>query len=183
MLVSFDLAVDYVLEREGGLEEDKDGKDPGGISKYGISLRFLLNLTDPRKYGFSPGTINKGTIEQLTLDQAKALYKGEFWDHFPIATINNQANANFIFDMAVNMGIAPAVKCAQRACCAVMKRRAALADDGIMGNATIEMINHCSSYLLPAMRSERAGEYRMIAVINPGEKEDLDGWLTRAYGA
>ena len=180
-MVSFDLAVDYVFGNEGVLEES--ASDPGGITKYGISLRFLLNVADLRKYGFSPGTINGDTIRELTIAQAKALYKGEFWDHAPFQTINNQQNANFIFDMAVNMGISPAIKCAQRACCAVMKRRAALVDDGVLGNGTIEMINHCGPYLLPAMRSERAGEYRMIAVINPGEKDELEGWLTRSYGS
>ncbi len=179
-MVDFDIAVTYVIENEGNLEEDAN--DPGGITKYGISLRFLKAITDPKKYGFSTDSINSDTIKELTIPQAKSLYKGEFWDHAPFERINNQSNCNFIFDMAVNMGISPAIKCAQRACWAVLRQRNVVVDDGILGNQTLSLLNQCSAYLLPAMRSERAGEYRMIVEKNPNEKEYLDDWLTRSYG-
>src|SRR5271168_2938653 len=158
---SFDEAVDYVIGNEGGLEGDLDGRDPGGISNLGISLRLLkgISASSLRKYGIAgtPQTINTDTIRDLTLDQAKAVYKGEFWDHAPFGTINNQANCNYIFDMAVNQGIAPAIKCAQRACWAVQGIMNVTPDDGVMGEDTIDLINRNSVYLLPAMRSERAG--------------------------
>lgn len=180
----FALAVEYVLAREGGLQDDAN--DKGGITNMGISLRFLKSLSADslRQYGFvaNPETINRVDIEQLTPAQAKSLYKGEFWDHVPFQSINNQANCNFLFDMAVNMGIAPAIKCAQRACWAVMKQKEIIKDDGVMGNLTISMINQCCFYLLPAMRSERAAHYRLILEQSPSQKEFFDGWLNRAYG-
>lgn len=176
----FDAAVDYVLLQEGELEESPN--DPGGITKYGISLRFLKALTDPKRYGFTAETINSDTIKELTIDKAKELYKGEFWEHAPFDKINNQTNCNYIFDMGVNMGIAPAIKCAQRACWAVMRKRNIIVDDGILGNETLSLINQCGGLLLYTMRSERAGEYRLIADRNPPEKEYLDDWLNRSYG-
>lgn len=176
----FNSAVVYVLQNEGGLQEDP--KDSGGITNYGISLRFLRSIKDSKKYGINAETINSETIKELTLDQAKSIYKQEFWDHAPFERINNQNNCNFIFDMAVNMGISPAIKCAQRSCWAVLKQRNILVDDGILGNQTIELMNRCSIYLLAAMRSERAGDYRLIAEKNPNDKEYLNGWLNRSYG-
>lgn len=177
----FNTAVDYVIANEGGLEEP-DSSDPGGISNHGISLRLLKALTDPKKYGFSADSITADTIRDLTLDQAKAIYQGEFWDHAPFDKILNQDNCNFIFDMAVNMGIAPSIKCAQRACWAVAKKRGFIPDDGILGDITIGWINEFDIHLLAAMRSERAGEYRMIAEKQPQDKIYLDDWLTRSYG-
>jgi len=176
----FDKALQYVLENEGGLEEDSN--DPGGITKNGISFRFLKSIPPERLRLYNIAIyISTDTIRDLTLEQTKALYKGEFWDHAPFQAINNQTNCNFIFDMAVNMGIAPSIKCAQRACWSVLKDKNAVVDDGILGNETIFLINQCSSYLLPAMRSERAGEYRLIIEKNPIDVKYLDGWIKRSY--
>lgn len=178
-MIDFDIAVNYVIKNEGGLEESQN--DPGGITKYGISLRFLKSLPDPRKYGFTAETINSDTIKALTIEKAKELYKGEFWDHAPFERINDQNNVNYIFDAAVNLGIAPAIKCAQRACWAVLKKRNIIVDDGMLGEETISTINLCALYFPAAMRSERAGEYRVIAEKNPNEKEYLSDWLDRSY--
>lgn len=177
---SFDIAVNYVIAKEGGLNIDQN--DAGGITNHGISLRFLKSLTDARKYGFDPETINSDTIRDLTLTQAKGLYKGEFWNNAPFERINNQNNANFIFDMAINMGIHPAIKSAQRACWAVKRKRNIIVDDGILGEKTIKMINECGVCLLPAMRSERAGDYRVIIERNQSDLKFQDGWMNRAYG-
>ncbi len=105
-------AVKYVLRFEGELSENP--KDPGGITKYGISLRFLKSIPPERlkSYGiFVAETINNEDIEHLTIDQAKTLYKGEFWDHLPLQRINNQSVINSLFDACINLGIAPAIKC------------------------------------------------------------------------
>lgn len=183
-MAQFDLAINYLLPQEGVIEDQ--AADPGGITKFGISLKFLKGLSNEklRNYGFSATaeTINRPDVEQLTLAQAKALYKGEFWDHAPFEKINNQDVCNYIFDMAVNMWIAPAIKCVQRAIWAVAQQRNIVAEDGILGHRTLDFINECDIHLLAAIRSERAGDYRVDAVLNPAEgKVDLNGWLNRAY--
>jgi lysozyme family protein len=84
--------------------------------------------------------------------------------------------------MAVDMGIAPAIKCAQRAIWATQHNRALLVDDGILGEETLSYLNSVNAVeLLSAMRSERAGEYRLVAQHNPNENVYLDGWLNRSY--
>lgn len=178
---NFDDAVKNVLENEGGLS-DQNKHDKGGITKFGISLRFLKSL-DPAKlraYGIYSETISDDDIKHLNRDQAKAIYKGEFWDQAPFEKITNPDVARYIFDAAVNMGINPAVKIAQRAVWAIMKRRT-LTDDGIMGTHTIMAINHCNYLLLSALRSERGGYYRLIAQADADQQNNLNGWLNRAY--
>ena len=172
----FESAVLYVLRNEGGLSENPH--DPGGITNHGISFRFLKSILQERlkNYGIFD-EVNEDTIRHLTQDQAKLIYKGEFWNLAPFEKIYNQDFANYIFDMSINMGISPAIKCVQRACWAVMKRWDQLPDDGILGDRTLATIKMCAFLLMPALRSERANYYRSLGL----EKEFLHAWYNRTY--
>jgi lysozyme family protein len=173
------LAIAFILKNEGGLSQNPH--DKGGITNFGISLRFLKSLSPEtlKSYGIF-GEINEQTIIELKQYQASDIYHGEFWSHAPFEKIGNQEVANFVFDMAINMGISPAIKCLQRALWSVRKRRD-LVDDGILGEKTLSAIQLCGFLVLPAMRSERAGYYRLIAQNNVEEQNNLNGWLRRAY--
>jgi len=177
----FEPALAYLLQNEGGLEEDAN--DPGGITKNGISLRFLRVISPEqlKKYGIYDETVTDDTIRHLTPSQVSAIYKGEFWDHAPFDKIENQLHCNYIFDMAVNMGIAPAIKCVQRACWAIMKKWELLLDDGILGEKTLAAIKQCGFFIMPPMRAERGSYYRDIVEKYPQEKEFLKGWYDRTY--
>lgn len=176
---SFDEAIDFVLRNEKGLVNNSH--DNGKITNHGISLRFLKNLPADslRKYGVFE-EVSEDTIRHLTLEQAKKIYHDEFWLSAPFEKIGNQAHCNFIFDMAINMGIAPAIKCVQRACWAVMQKRD-LIDDGVMGVKTLDAIKRCGFLMMPPMRSERAGYYRLIVQNDGDQKDFINGWLNRAY--
>lgn len=176
----FDEAISFVIRHEGGLNVNQN--DRGGITNHGISLRYLRGLvtSDLVKYGIFE-TPSEETIKELTLAQAKNIYYGEFWLNAPFERIDNQEHANYIFDMAVNLGISPAIKCVQRACWAVMRRWDHLIDDGILGNKTIETIHRCGFMIMPAIRAERGNYYRNIVKNNPDQKEFLDGWYNRTY--
>jgi lysozyme family protein len=178
---SFEKAMEFVLQNEMGLEENN--KDPGGITNCGISLRFLKSLSEDlrKKYGIFDQEINEDTIRCLRLTQAKLIYKGEFWDCAPFEKIENQEHCNYIFDMAVNLGISPAIKCVQRACWAVMKRWENLEDDGILGNNTIQAIKMCGMFIMPPIRAERGSFYRSIVEKSPEQREFLKGWYDRTY--
>jgi lysozyme family protein len=179
----YEPAVEYVLEREKGLNENKDGRDPGGITNMGVSLRTLKEVPVERlrTYGI-PIYVDADTIRDLTVAQVKAFYRGEFWDHAPFYAINNQDVANYLFDACVNMDIAPGIKCLQRAIWALERDRSVILDDGILGLKTLEFVNGQNQFaLLSAMRSERAGSYRVDAILKPQENIDLDGWLNRSY--
>jgi lysozyme family protein len=175
----FEKALAFVLANEGVLREDST--DPGGITKYGISLRFLREVPPEtlRRAGiFEP--INEQTIRELTSDQAMWLYRLEFWEKAPFSQLQNQKNANYIFDMCVNHRLAQGIKIAQRAVCDCQKNREYLLDDGIMGAKTIQGINQAGFLLQYAMIGERSGFYRMLARVNPNQAKDLNGWLNRA---
>lgn len=82
----FDRAVDFVLEREGGLSEDPN--DPGGLTKYGISQKAYPNLD----------------IKNLTIDDAKKIYYEDYW----LKSGCNELNFPFdiiVFDTSVHCGV------------------------------------------------------------------------------
>jgi lysozyme family protein len=176
----YSLALEYLLRNEGALEENQ--KDPGGITNMGISLRFLKAVIEPAKYGIHDQNIDADTIRHLTISQVNDLYKGEFWDHSNFANISDQDVCNYVFDAAVNMGIAPAVKCLQRAIWACWKNRSTVLDDGIMGANTLIWVERCKpDKILAALRSERAGTYRAIIAENSDQELFYSGWMKRAY--
>lgn len=177
----FETAVNFVLRNEGGFNERM--ADRGGATNYGISLRFLKQIPADRikSYGIFEMDITRETILHLTMQQAKNIYQGEFWKHAPFEKIMNQEYCNYIFDMAINMGIAPAIKCVQRACWAVMKKWEQLKDDGILGDKTIQAIQLCGFLIMPALRAERGNYYRAIIVHDPEQESNLKSWFNRTY--
>ena len=178
----FSLALEVVLRNEGGLTEASPS-DPGGITNFGVSLRFLKAVINPSRYGVHDHVIDEDTIRHLSFTQVGALYKGEFWDAALFESIQDQDVCDYLFDMGINFGISPAVKCCQRAIWSVWGNKKVTKDDGILGPDTLMWIERCKpNVLIAAMRSERAGKYRLIAQATPELRPNLDGWLNRAYG-
>jgi lysozyme family protein len=106
----FEKAVAIVLEKEGVLSDD--ARDPGGLTKYGISKKAYPDLD----------------IANLTVDDAIAIYRRDYW-----AKIRGDdlawAFALPLFDCAVNQGSGAAIRFFQLA----LGVRA----DGAFGPATL----------------------------------------------
>lgn len=179
----FENSVEIVLSNEGGFVDNPH--DSGGATNFGLSLRFLrqLSLETLRKYGIfvAPEDLNVEHVKELTLDQAKNIYKGEFWDNAPYEKITIQKVADYIFDMAVNHGEHQAIKIAQRAIWASYAAINVIKDDGIFGDETLVAIDYLQGHILPCLRSERAGFMRLLAVKISKDEEFLNGWLNRCY--
>lgn len=177
--ISFEHAICFALQNEKGIEDRPN--DKGGITNFGISLRFLKSISSEnlKNYGIFD-EVTEETIRSLDLERVKKIYYDEFWIHAPFDKIMIQEQVNYIFDMAINMGISPAIKCVQRACWSVRRKRD-IVDDGILGENTIKAINMCGFLLMSALRSERAGFYRLIVQTEVDQKDFLNGWLNRAY--
>lgn len=110
---NFDICITPVLKNEGGTSNHP--LDAGKLTKYGISQRSYPKLD----------------IAALTADQAKALYKRDFWDanqldQFPLVV------AFEFFDCAINCGAGTAARLLQRA--------VGVAEDGIVGPITLAAV-------------------------------------------
>lgn len=99
-------AIDRVLSHEGGYVHDP--RDAGGETKWGISKRSYPLLD----------------IAALTRDEAKAIYRRDFWE--PVCKHTDDAALRFqLLDAAVNHGHGNATRMLQRAI--------GVADDGLFG--------------------------------------------------
>lgn len=174
----FDPAVDYVLRNEGKFVDDP--KDPGGATNFGISLSFLrkINSNKLKEVGIYSYP-DAQTIRNLTLGQAIKIYHDEFWLQHPFYRIESQDFADYLFDSVVNMGPKPAFVCLSRAIRA--HSPVIVSEYDTMTEKIINAVNDCWSHILPALRSERAAHYRILALRNPVLTKFLNGWLNRAY--
>lgn len=107
--MSFETAYQFTLGIEGGYVNDS--RDPGLETKYGISKRSYPDID----------------IKALTLEQAQAIYKRDYWKAASCERMPPKI-AVAVFDAAVNHGPKTAIKLLQRA----LK----VADDGEYGRIT-----------------------------------------------
>lgn len=124
-MTGFDLAFERVVGHEGGFGADP--KDRGNWTT-GIIGQGALRGT---KFGISAMSYPDLDIKNLTLEQAKAIYKRDFWDRAK-GDQYDTAIAYQLFDIAVNNGNGNAVRMLQRA--------AGVADDGQVGALTIAAV-------------------------------------------
>ena len=172
----FDPAFAYVINNERGFVDDP--KDPGGVTNFGISVRYAADYASD--YPFLDEMNLEASIESLTVENAKLIYRGEYWNEL-YSQIIGQDICNFVFDCAFSIGPAMAHRFAQRSCWSCGIPRSELVDDGVIGIKTIKAINFSIEKILPALRSERSNYYRLKIVQDPNKKRFEEGWLNRTY--
>lgn len=179
----FDHAIRVAWQHEGVYSNDPN--DPGGPTKYGISLRAAKAMGDLNGDGRldldidGDGDVDIDDIRALTADQAIRLYKLAYWDPYPYARLSKMLAVK-VFDLAINMGPKQAHILLQRALRSAAGR--ALLEDGIIGQNTIKAASEAyTPAVLAALRSEAAGFYRGLASARPASQKYLKGWLNRAY--
>lgn len=104
--MNFETAFDRLIGHEGGYVNNP--ADPGGETNWGISKRSYPGLN----------------IKKLTREQARAIYRADFWDRVHADRMYDGV-AFQVFDFAINSGIETAVRYLQRAI--------GVADDGHWG--------------------------------------------------
>lgn len=150
---TFDKAIDFVLQNEGGLVSDPH--DPGGLTNYGISQSAFPNED----------------IRNLTRDRAVELYRETYWRY---DGINSQRVATKLFDAHVNMGPVRAVRLMQLALGAI--QAGPVVADGVIGSHTIDSINAADEEAL--IDEYKAQLVRYYFGLN--QPEFIVGWVRRA---
>ena len=172
-MARFEDSIDYVLHHEGGYSDHP--ADPGGMTQWGISLRFL------RATGHDidgDGDIDGQDIRDLTINMAIELYFVEFWEPLGLDEIEAQPVATKILDLAVNTGAGRAVRIVQSALGKIGHK---VKVDGGFGPITRAAVNEADPVeLLDAIRKGQAAFYRRLAKKKPDMKVFLAGWLVRA---
>lgn len=177
-MADFKSAHEFTARWEGGLVDHK--ADPGGITKYGISLRWL------RSEGLEIGDIDldgdmdADDIRALTFDQASALYQQKFWNAYRLGDLP-QLMATIHYDCTVNTGPRQAALIAQRACNDfVGVYGCKLTVDGVFGPKTREFLTkYANPTLAHALVRQREGFYRRLVAQNNDMTVFFQGWMNR----
>lgn len=171
----FELAQVFTADKEGGFSDDK--RDPGGVTNYGVSLRFLRSIGHDVD---GDGGIDAADIKALTKADAKALFKEHFWDAMRLDGYP-PLTAIATYDCAVNAGIGRAAKCLQEAL--NFYPGEVLAVDGRIGPKTMARLRavSVSGDCALAMRCAKArrGFYIRLVVNNPEMACFRKGWINR----
>lgn len=145
----FEKAVELVLKHEAGYVNNP--KDPGGETNFGIAKRSYPNVD----------------IKNLTRDQAKAIYKRDFWDAIQCDKLPAVVAVQ-VFDAAVNSGSVNAVRWLQRAL--------GINADGVLGSKTIDSANGMNpDKLVRLFLAERLEFYCKLTTFSEFGK----GWVRR----
>jgi lysozyme family protein len=156
-MASFDTAIEFVLENEGGYEPPGVG-DPGGETRFGISKAAYSDLD----------------IKNLTRDQASAIYKRDFWI---FDGLTSQRIATKIFDLYVNSKH-HAIHVAQLALGYLQV--GPIVADGNYGPSTQAHLNAVDeTKFMDEYKARLCQMHCEDAAANPAEAGDLLGWLRR----
>ncbi len=175
-----DIATEIVA-REGGFVNDPD--DPGGATKYGVTLATL------RRLGFDTtgdGAVGITDVQNLTREQATGIFIEHYHRRPGIGNLPEVIQPS-VFDMYVNAG-SNAVKILQRLVTAMGFPCTA---DGVIGPQTIRAAQGAAEaaprHLADAYAIARRNYYYALADARPASRKyarrrdgGKGGWITRA---
>lgn len=141
--MNFDRAFEIIIGHEGGYVNDP--RDPGGETKYGISKKA---------YPYAD-------IKNMTLDEAKEIYRRDYWDRVDAEAMPESVRL-MLFDCAVNCGLTAAKK--------ILQRAVGTKDDGAIGAKTKQAVAYT-----PDIEQQFAGFWLQYYT-------DLSGWQTYGKG-
>jgi len=159
--LTFDTAFERLIGHEGNFTNDRNDR---GNWTTGVIGKGSLKGT---KYGISAMTYPNLDIKNLTLQQAKQIYKRDWWDALSANKID-PAIVFQVWDFAINAGMSTAKRKLQSA--------VGVADDGIIGPLTLKAINDADlNDLLMKFNAERLTYYTKLSTWDRYGK----GWTNR----
>jgi lysozyme family protein len=151
----FDKGFELVVGVEGGYQSPQDAikrKDPGGETKFGISKRQYPQLD----------------ITNLTIEQAKAIYKKDYWDVIKGDQLPFPLNV-FVFDSSVNQGTAAATR--------LLQKTLNVTQDGIISVQTLQRAQAANKEVMALYMADRALRYTGTHNFDVNGR----GWLKRLF--
>lgn len=170
-----------IVAREGGYVNDPD--DPGGATKYGVTLDTLRRLGRDKD---GDGVVGAADVRALSRADAEEIFVEHYY-HRPRIDALPQAIQATVFDMQVNAG-AHAVRLLQRL---MQDMGLECSADGVIGPQTIACAMQASAmapdHLADAYAIARRNYYYRLADARPASRKfarrrdgGKGGWIARA---
>ena len=159
--ITFDEAFKRLIGHEGGYSTDR--RDPGNWTGGRVGVGTLKGT----KFGLAANTYPNLDIKNLTLAQAKAIYKKDWWDRLGADGMHS-AIVSQLWDFAINAGKSRAIKELQQA--------VGVPADGIIGPQTLSAVNsHDLNDVILSLTAERLKFYTSLSTFKTYGK----GWTNR----
>ena len=159
--ITFDEAFKRLIGHEGGYSSDR--RDPGNWTGGRVGVGTLKGT----KFGLAANTYPNLDIKNLTLAQAKAIYKKDWWDKLGADGMHS-AIVFQLWDFAINAGKSRAIKELQQA--------VGVPADGIIGPQTLAAVNsHDLNDVILSLTAERLKFYTSLSTFKTYGK----GWTNR----
>jgi len=162
--MSFEKAFAHVIGVEGGYVDNPN--DKGGATKFGITQKVLE--------AWRKKPVTKDDVKNLQLEEAKKIYKKNYWDTMSLDSVRSQTLQHMLFDQGVNSGVGTAAKALQQIL--------GVTQDGKIGPKTIDAINAkhpfelCSRFI-----QVRQLFYVRLCKQDPSQMVFLEGWINRTH--
>jgi len=128
-----DRIINNTMREEGGYVDNPNLIDQP--TKIGITKESLDNYNKDHSYFNFPSN-----VEAITLEQAKQIYKEDYYDERRIGEIENERIAGAVFDMGVMSKFSNVGKIVQNTL--NESQNSGLKTDGVVGNKTIDALNN-----------------------------------------
>jgi lysozyme family protein len=159
--MNFEIAFQRLIGQEGGYSNDRN--DPGNWTGGKVGVGLLKGT----KFGLAANTYPKLDIKNITIVEAKEIYKRDWWDKLGADQLH-PAIVYQLWDFAINAGKSRAVK--------ELQQVAGVPDDGIIGPKTISAVKVMEvNDVLLKLAAERLKFYTSLSTWDRYGK----GWTNR----
>lgn len=173
--------LDSIRLNEGGFADNP--KDPGGVTMYGISLRFAQ--TQPDFFDLNhDGKVDRADILAITPAIANQAYLKFFFFPAELDKIPNTSNIQVqLFDLAVNTGVR--LRDHKAECSMVLQHALNIPVDGVIGPSTLAALNAAiqksgAIAVNNSIVNARCQFYDKVVAAHPTDSEFVAGWKLRA---
>ena len=166
---NFDAAFQYLLQDES-TRYTNDPNDPGGPTKFGITLMALQS--------FLGRPCTALDVENLSEDLAKQIHAQKYWAPLLCDSISNAGVATCLFDTGVLYGVGSTAMIAQKA---AMNCGAQIKIDGIFGEESVNAVNALNQKdFIQSFYNLILARIEAVISAKPDEEKYRRGWEARA---
>ena len=175
-MADFEKAYQFMAPHEWNAKHNytNNPADPGGATKYGVTLATLQGLGSLGDLD-GDGIVDAADVRAMTEGDAKGIYWNQYWKFSDIEDDRVAAKA---FDLAVNLGPKTGVKYLQRAVSFLVHP---VTVDGQMGPETVDAVNATDPVsVLLKLCALQAEHYQSWILHNPEREQFRAGLMARA---